>query len=483
MKFLGITVDSKLSFRQHVQNVTEKATKILMQCRKAVGPTWGLSPQTCRWMYTAVIRPQLTYAVAVWVGALEKEVNRLLLRKVQRVALLMATGAMRSTATITLNKLNNLPDIVDYLKGEAANSSIRISAYGDWTREISPRLEGVIVTHSYLIDNYIRNEVRPPQGEHDLMKPVTRLERNFKVEISDRDSISKIIEDCEATDARICYTDGSKSEGGTGYGYVIKNGHTTIDEGFSRLPGYCSVYQAELRGIQAGADHLLKSPHDTRSADIFVDNQAALQQLQSTTTRSKTAANCIEALHELGSKVAVTLHWIPGHRGYQGNEEADKLAKLGVKAGKMENGYIPHSHLKAKIREHIDAITKNKWAKDAPRLSRLTIDDKTVQEYLKLPRVSARQAVQILSGHAALNHHLYKLKLVNSPACTKCGDEDETVEHFMGVCPYYARLRGQIFNDYYMSMTDICESHSLKQILKFVKGSKRLDIIKPPATR
>ena len=62
-------------------------------------------------------------------------------------------------------------------------------------------------------------------------------------------------------------------------------------------------------------------------------------------------------------------------------------------------------------------------------------------------------------------------------------DEDETVEHFMGVCPYYARLRGQIFNDYYMSMTDICESHSLKQILKFVKGSKRLDIIKPPATR
>ena len=125
MKFLGITVDSKLSFRQHVQNVTEQATKILMQCRKAVGPTWGLSPQTCRWMYTAVIRPQLPYAVAVWVGALEKEVNRLLLRKVQRVALLLATGAMRSTATITLNKLNNLPDIVDYLKGEAANSSIR----------------------------------------------------------------------------------------------------------------------------------------------------------------------------------------------------------------------------------------------------------------------------------------------------------------------------------------------------------------------
>ena len=113
-------------------------------------------------------------------------------------------------------------DIIDYLKGEAANSSIRISAYGDWTREISPRLEGVIVTHSYLIDKYIRNEIRPPQGEQDLMKPVTRLERNFKVEISDRDSISKIIEDCEATDTRMCYTDGSKSQGGTGYGYVIK---------------------------------------------------------------------------------------------------------------------------------------------------------------------------------------------------------------------------------------------------------------------
>ena len=137
------------------------------------------------------------------------------------------------------------------------------------------------------------------------------------------------------------------------------------------------------------------------------------------------------------------------------------------------DGYVPHSHLKNKIREHIDSLSKVKWAREAPRLSRLTIDDNKVKEYQKLNRADARMAIQILSGHAALKHHLHRMKLENSPTCPKCGDEGETIEHFMGVCPYYAQLRGQVFNSYYLSISEICRHHSLKQILKFARDSKR----------
>ena len=116
-------------------------------------------------------------------------------------------------------------------------------------------------------------------------------------------------------------------------------------------------------------------------------------------------------------------------------------------------------------------MSKVKWAREAPRLSRLTIDDNKVKEFQKLNRADARIAIQIV--HAALKHHLHRMKLENSPTCPKCGDEGETIEHFMGVCPYYAQLRGQVFNSYYLSISEICRHHSLKQILKFARDSKR----------
>ena len=56
-RFLGVTLDSKLTWNEHIINQCKKAKGILMQCRKAVGPTWGFTPKTMKWIYTAVVRP------------------------------------------------------------------------------------------------------------------------------------------------------------------------------------------------------------------------------------------------------------------------------------------------------------------------------------------------------------------------------------------------------------------------------------------
>ena len=43
-KFLGVTLDSKLTWNEHIKNQCKKAKGILMQCSRAIGPTWGFTP-------------------------------------------------------------------------------------------------------------------------------------------------------------------------------------------------------------------------------------------------------------------------------------------------------------------------------------------------------------------------------------------------------------------------------------------------------
>ena len=60
----------------------------------------------------------------------------------------------------------------------------------------------------------------------------------------------------------------------------------------------------------------------------MTDSQAALKALKGYTVNHKCVLSCIEILNTLGLEKRITIGWIPGHTGVQGNEIADKLALL-----------------------------------------------------------------------------------------------------------------------------------------------------------
>ena len=73
VKLLGVTLDNRLNFNSNIQKITSKCIGILMQCKHAIGPNWGLTPKVCKWIYTAIICPILSYSVVVWIrGTLDK---------------------------------------------------------------------------------------------------------------------------------------------------------------------------------------------------------------------------------------------------------------------------------------------------------------------------------------------------------------------------------------------------------------------------
>ena len=55
-RLLGVTLDSKLTWKPHITRITRKATTALLQCRQIVGKMWGITPSMMKWIYTAVIR-------------------------------------------------------------------------------------------------------------------------------------------------------------------------------------------------------------------------------------------------------------------------------------------------------------------------------------------------------------------------------------------------------------------------------------------
>ena len=88
-RLLGVTLDSKLTWKPHATRITRKATTALMQCRQIVGKTWGIKPSMIKWIYTAMTRLIMSYTCVSWAGGLNKKYLVRKLTKVQRLACLL----------------------------------------------------------------------------------------------------------------------------------------------------------------------------------------------------------------------------------------------------------------------------------------------------------------------------------------------------------------------------------------------------------
>ena len=94
--------------------------------------------------------------------------------------------------------------------------------------------------------------------------------------------------------------------------------------------------------------------------------------MNKTTLNSKTAIECHTALQKLANHNVVRLWWVKGHMGIWGNEEADKLAKKGTTCEITDEGYLPQSLIKRKVKERIVHLDDADWATKAPRRVRLS---------------------------------------------------------------------------------------------------------------
>ena len=120
LRVLGVWLDRKLTYQAHIKKAAEKGAAQLQKALHITQSTWGLSFQNSRLLYTAIVRPTLTYGAPIW--SLPEPETPLSastlypLQKTQNSSLRRITGAYRAAAIPSLEREANIPPLDLYLR-------------------------------------------------------------------------------------------------------------------------------------------------------------------------------------------------------------------------------------------------------------------------------------------------------------------------------------------------------------------------------
>lgn len=107
-KFLGLTFDSTLTWRQHIQELRLKCSQRLNLLKTLNGTTWGADKKCLLRLYQSHLRSVLDYGSIVYSTASQSTLKKL--NTVQNQALRIASGAFRTSPIASINtETNTMP--------------------------------------------------------------------------------------------------------------------------------------------------------------------------------------------------------------------------------------------------------------------------------------------------------------------------------------------------------------------------------------
>jgi ribonuclease HI len=521
-KNLGVIFDQELRWNEQSAKAVAKATKWTLQYRRLAKSNWGLSAETMRRLYISVAIPKLTYALDVWCTPVYRKPGLLRdsgsvgvirrLATVQRLATLGTTGAMRTTATDTLDAHANLLPTRLLVRKHCHNALLRMATLPEdhplarplWAAS-RPLTKSKPTTLNILC--HILGDVCPGTIETIPAFNLPPWEASaFRTVVSDdrKAAVDEAVARTGKIELRV-YSDGSGFEGQAAAAAVLYQGDEIRGELRYRIGPLTehTVYEAEAVGVTLGLHLLLtKAPRHIRNGtdvDANLDNQAVI--MATDRRRPRPGHQIMQRIHQLADRTSLrmdegtkfSLRWTPGHEGIQGNEQVDDAAKRAAMGDISTPAELP-AYLRRKpmkrsapaTRQAYKKVLQEDWRKEwlrSKRNRRMRHIDSSLpsNNYIKLSRPLRRAQLSMLTylrtGHAPLNHHLHRIKCIESPACPHCPEVNETVRHFLFECPEYRAARNTMDRALRRRSHDIAylftNSRAIQVLTRYVADTKR----------
>lgn len=493
--YLGMVFDQRLTFGEHVEQAVEKATKRLNLLKRLGSTNWGSDKNTLRTLYLGYVRSILEYNSAILSTC--SKTTREKLDKVQNKALRFVCGGMKTTPTAVCEIDSNVIPLEKRREQavlEAVERYHRMPENHPNQRATKNWEQYTRIKQRSLLDRYtdLQESHRLPQ-EREIMSRTTdpphavyshpKIQTTLIDPTISKDSNPIILKtttletiDSYPQKAIKVYTDGSafKATVNAGYGAWIIYPDGKEVEIAEACGAACSNYEAELTAMVASLENI----HQTFTSDasrvgdivIFTDSLSALQALENRNIDVKEVRQLREKSHSLIATYAIhiTMQWVPGHAGINGNEKADKLAKAGA-----QKPQPPRATTFRTAKQIISANVKMEWMND------WAIGHTGRQFFQFRPTPKSKDSVQFLSrkeqttifrlrtGHVALNYHLNRINPERPPNCDLCNHPYETVDHHLYRCPALKDLRDSLLPP--LPETENCLFSNTEQLKKTCK--------------
>ena len=133
IRVLGVQVDSKLRWKEHVQQVVQKGNMAFEALSRITASTWGPSMKRSRLLYMAVVRPAILYGSQVW-GMRDNGTPPAAslirpLKCLQNRCLRKVMGAYKRTPTAALERESNILPVDLHMEHKAMKGAVKTASH------------------------------------------------------------------------------------------------------------------------------------------------------------------------------------------------------------------------------------------------------------------------------------------------------------------------------------------------------------------
>jgi hypothetical protein len=454
-KILGLVMDSELRYEEHIKEAATRGLRAAMCIRRLK----MLTPRTARQLFVATVAPTMDYASNVSSHRRGWKETRWL-NEAQKMGAQAITGAFKTVSMAVAEAEAGILPIGErhaqagtrlYVNMQTLPKTHPLATLGvrETRRYLSP-LTKLALAHDGTAERMemIEPYALPPWHRHMVVEYDSDKEAAV-----DADTGGAVTETSSMRQVLIA-TNASARNGIVGMGGVVRNvGSGGVDDVLAKYSVTLgprdeqNAYMAELKAI---AMVLRCMPDGLQHRDIIVAtrNRSALQAIAK--PRQQSGQGAIREIYRHARRLekggnTIKMRWVSSTNesftlGVKAKTEARKATDSGCKATKP-----PHQALSTRLRVLLAQRRRRMVLPESvggysKRLDKALPGKHTRILYDALKRRESDVLVQLRTGMARVNRYLHRIGAVETDTCD-CGQEEETVDHFLFRCPRWDEQR------------------------------------------